>query len=355
MKTTQTEMKPTKLQLAAINQYVESNIPSAEEKTITGKDFVIWGTNNTYPEYLYYLYKNVSTLHSIIEGTTDYICGDAVTIDDELLNVYVSHNGDKLSKLIRDISTDLLIYNGFAINVLRNKFGDICSLVHIPMQRIRTNSEKTKFYYSEDWTKSYGRVKSITLPKFDPNQQQMSSIYYYCNNNLGVYPIPSWSGAIKAAEIEMQISDYHLNSICNGFSSSYIINFNNGVPTDEQKTEIEKYVNEKFSGAANAGRIVLAFNDGKDRSVELSKLETDDFGEKYKTLSERTKQELFTSFRAIPNLFGLPTATGFSTEEYEQAFKLYNRTVVKPKQKIICDAIYDITGKNVDIAPFALG
>ena len=69
---------------------------------------------------------------------------------------------------------------------------------------------------------------------------------------------------------------------------------------------------------------------------------------------ERTKSELFTAFRAIHNLFGLPTATGFSTEEYEQAFKLYNRTVVRPIQKILVRTIKTITGKDIVITPFSL-
>ena len=84
------------------------------------------------------------------------------------------------------------------------------------------------------------------------------------------------------------------------------------------------------------------------------KLETEDAGEKYKSLIERTKSELFTAFRAIPNLFGLPTATGFSNEEYEQAFKLYNRTVVRPIQNIFIRVIKTITGKDVVITPFTL-
>lgn len=347
-------MAEKKLNFAAIDQYVEYNIPSAKETSISGKDFIIWGDGNQYPEYLYELYVDVSTLHSIVEGTVDYIVGDGVAVDDIFMNEYVNDKNTTPEDLVRAIATDIMIFNGFALNVVRNRSGKVCGVHHIPIQRLRTDKDRKKFYYSEDWTKSYGRVKTLELPAFSPNSTDASSIYYWCTNNVGTYPVPMWCGAIKACEIEKNINDYHLNAINNGFTASYMINFNNGVPEDTQKAEIEKYVNEKLAGSKNAGRILLSFNDGKDRASELLKLDVEDYGEKYKTLAERTKQEMFTAFRAIPNLFGLPTATGFSNEEYEQAFKLYNRTAVRPKQKVIEDSFFYITGHKLEIKPFTL-
>ena len=47
---------------------------------------------------------------------------------------------------------------------------------------------------------------------------------------------------------------------------------------------------------------------------------------------------------------------GFSQEEYEGAFKLYNRTCVKPVQRLICDAYDKIYGKPgvLTIQPFTI-
>ena len=99
---------------------------------------------------------------------------------------------------------------------------------------------------------------------------------------------------------------------------------------------------------------MINFANDKEHSAELNKLETEDAGEKYKSLVERTKNELFTAFRATPNLFGLPTATGFSNEEYMEALKLYNRTAVRPIQIILVRVIKAITGKDITIVPFTL-
>lgn len=346
----------TKIAFAAIDRYVEVNSITNEEKTLSGKPFILWGTDNIYPYYIRDLYDNVSTLHSIIDGTVDFICGDSVSIDDVIFETEINNNGTILEDFIRDIAFDLVTYGGFAINIVRNKIGNVAGLYHIPILRLRTNDDKTTFYYSSDWTKSYGRVKYAEYPKFDKNDKnQVSSVYYYSSNNLGVYPVAKWAASTKACEIEKMINEYHINAINNGFSASYLINFNNGLPNDQQKAEAENYVNEKLAGSYNAGRILLNFANDKDHSAELIKLDTDDYGEKYKSLATRTRQEIFTAFRANPNLFGITTeGNGFANEQYEESFRLYNRTAVRPLQNVIARAINFITNKTISITPFTM-
>lgn len=350
-KKTKTEEK--KILFRAIDPVLECNIVQPIEED-SKKGFICWGINNDYPQYINSLYKNVATLKSIIEGTVDYVVGDEVHIDDMVFDVQVNDRGVTIEDLIRDISRDYLKYGGFAINVVRNNMGNIGGMYFIPLERLRFNKDRSEFYYSRDWEKSIGRVKYTVYPKFDPQGKDANSIFVYANNSTDVYPSPKWEASTKSAEIERQVNNYHLNSIINGFAASYLINMNNGIPSQEQADEIEENIIEKFSGSGNGGRIVINFANDKEHSAELSTLETEDAGEKYKSLVERTKNELFTAFRATPNLFGLPTATGFSNEEYMEAFKLYNRTVVRPIQKIVVRSLNTITGKEITITPFTL-
>ena len=83
----------------------------------------------------------------------------------------------------------------------------------------------------------------------------------------------------------------------------------------------------------------------------------DDFADRYEALHKRSREQIFTAFRATPNLFGLMTeTTGFNEQEFAEAFKLYNRTVVKPIQKVIVDAFDKIFGVDgsITITPFNL-
>ena len=103
---------------------------------------------------------------------------------------------------------------------------------------------------------------------------------------------------------------------------------------------------------------MLSFNDSKETETTIAELHMEDFGERYKALASHSRQQIFSAFRAIPLLFGLTSEanTGFSTDEFEQSFKLYNRTQIRPVQRIICDAYDKIYGRAgvLTIKPFSL-
>lgn len=347
-----------KVAFAATDKEWEQLIPQQIE--VEGvKDYVQWGKDNQYPEYLYGLFNDVSSLKTIIEGTADYVCGNDVTCNIKGFDVEVNTKGDTMRELVRLLARDYLIYGGFAIQVIRNKVGDIRELYYIDFRYLRSSKKNEVFWYSEEFGKKYVRSnKTVVYPKFvKENRDITSSILYVSNEKSKTYPTPRYSGSIKACEIERNIDTYHLSSLENGFGGSYILNFLNGIPTDEMKAEIEKNVNEKFCGSSNAGRVLINFANGKDNATTLDKLDVEDFGAKYESLTKRSREQIFTAFRAQPILFGIMKENnGFSQDEYLQAFAIYNRTVVKNIAGTILDNIDKIFGtkNSVTIKPFSV-
>ena len=360
-----------KISFAAIDQYVESNMVSAREKVLTNKNYVEWGEGNRYPDYLLDLYNNVPTLRTIINGNVDYIAGDDVTIlplraslEEGAMNL----RGDVIAEQVRDIARDYEMYGGFALQVIRGRDGKPSEVFHIDMRFLRMNKECDTFYYCEDWSRS-GKKKVLVYPKYmdlsekwsflsdEEKNRQASSILFVKNVRTQVYPAPLYAASVKACEIERCIDDFHLNAINNGFVSSCIVNFNNGIPTPEIQEEIEDNFNDKFGGHQNAGRIIFSWNQSKDSATTFEQLNVEDFGEKYQSLAKHSRQQMFTAFRANPNLFGIPTESlGFSSEEYESAFRLYNRTQIRPVQRLIADAYDKIYGQKgvLTIVPFSI-
>ena len=168
---------------------------------------------------------------------------------------------------------------------------------------------------------------------------------------------PPFAAASKDCEIEKNVTDFHFNALENGFNSSMIINFNNGIPEDPIKEQIEEDVTQKFSGHENGMRILLSWNPNKESATTFEVPKIEDFGERYKALSTHARQQIFSSFRAVPALFGIMTeTTGFSQQEFEQAFTLYNRTVIRPAQRAIAEALEAIYGQPapLQITPFTL-
>lgn len=357
-KTTNNNIEKAKIQLSALNPYLQDNKVENVEKEISGVDFIAWGTDNQYPGYLFSLYEDCATLQSIINGTVDFVCGNDISCNLPIFEKTVNKNGDTILDIIQRISTDYLIFGGFALQVIRNAIGEITELYWIDFTKIRSDKKNEVFFFSEDWCKSYGRVKYIIYPKFNPDDSNPSSIFYYKGNKTrGTYPTPLYNAAITSCELEKKINQFHLSEINNNFLTSKIINFNSGVPDDDLKNEIERNLNEKFSGSENAGRILISFNNNKDSETTVADIPQDEFGERYDSLAKRSTSQIFTAFRATPNLFGLPTeTTGFNQQEFSEAFKLYNRTAVKPIQKVIVDTFDKIFGVDgsITIEPFNL-
>ena len=370
--TKQNNSRRSAFSFAAIDSYLETNIVSPVEKVLAGRDMVEWGTRNAYPDYLLDLYNNVPTLRSIINGNIDYVAGDDVTIiplQEEFTNQEMNRRGDTIREQVKDIAKDFEIYGGFALQVIRNLAGEVAEVYYIDMRYLRTNKEGNVFYYSEKWGKS-SRTDMVVYPAFLPKieweklsdeerNRHASSILFVKNVHTQVYPSPLYAASVKACEIERLIDEFHLSDINNHFVSSAIINFNNGDPGQEIKNEIERGFNEKFCGASNGGRVAFSWNPNKESATDIVEFKMEDFGERYKALSQHSRTQIFTSFRAIPLLFGLTSEanTGFSTEEFEQSFKLYNRTQIQPVQRMICDAYDKIYGQRgvLTIRPFSLG
>ena len=352
-------MEKMKMGFAAIGKEWKAYIPEPTVVETRGRSYCSWGDDNAYPQYLHGLYDDVATLKGIIDATAEYAAGNDAEIQMEGFGDVINSRGDSVRDMIELLAKDYLLYGGFAIQVIRDNIGNIRDLYWMDFKNVRTDKDGNVIWYSEDFDKKWARAdKMIQYPRFNRLSKDPSSVLYVKNTFTDVYPTPRYSGAIRACEIQRAIDHFHLASLKNGFAGSYLLNFANGLPTDQEREQIEKDITEKFCGADNGGQILISYSDGKDNGLTLQRMEISDFGNKYQAASDRSRQEIFTAFRCIPLLVGLTAEsnTGFSTQEYSDSFKLYNRGVVRPIQMKIADTfdkIFNTKGALV-IEPFSL-
>lgn len=309
-------------------------VPDIVEKKMSGKDYVGYGEDNKFPQYIWNLYLKSSVLQGIVNGTCDFVSGNGI-VSNLPIQKRINEDGEELEDLIRKISIDYGIFGGFCFQVIKDFNGAIKELYWLDIQNVRLNKEGDKAYYCEKWG-NYGE-KALEYEVWDPKKKQSNFVVYFKGHiSRGLYPIPRFIGALAAIETSTEIGKFHLNNILNNLSTSAIINFNNGEPTEEEKRLIEKKLNDKFSGANNAGKFMLVFNNNKESAVSVERLGEDNFDKKFEQLAKSTKEEIFIAHRAYPVLFGMKEENGgFSKTEFFEAFDLYNKTVVKPIQNDI--------------------
>lgn len=336
-----------KIKLSAINQTWETNIPKYVENK-TNRSYISYGSDNKWPQYLFDLYCDVTTLNTCLNGQTNYILGNGIQEDFEINN-----QGELFSELLKKCAFDYGLYGGFAVQIIRDLVGRLSEIYWVDFKNLRTNDDHSKFWYSKSWNRWNDEV--VSYPAYKQDDDSPTSILYIKPQSSTTYPICPFNGSLISCEVEKAINSFHLNEIKNNFCGNSIINFNNGVPNEEQQSEIERLINQKFSGDENAARVMIAYNDSKDNAVTIEKLSEDNLDERYKSLAERSKTQIFNSFRVSPQLVGDTTAaTGFNSQEYLEAFKVYNRTVIRPLQRDLLKPFEKIYNKQIQIKPFTL-
>lgn len=305
-------------------------IPVLKETKMTGKKWMSYGDDNKFPDYLFSLYQNSTILQSIINGIVDYAIGQGVNCD--FLSMKVNQDGDTWEDLLKNVILDEMVTGGWAVNILRDHNDIISEIYWLDVSHVRLSEDGKTAYYDENISGWGSKPKEVEV--FDPNKKQKNSIFYYKGSSRGVYPIPRWSGAIKAVETSTEISNYHLNSILNNFSPSALISFNNGVPDKATQEAIEKKINQKFVGSDNVNRFILSFSDNGENQTTVQRIDSDSADQKFHTLKESITEEIFIAFRATPALFGMnPENTGFSKTEFLESFQLFYKTMIEPIQK----------------------
>ena len=311
-------------------------IPKPVEKKSYGSGkYVTYGEDNAYPDFLLLCYEECSTLQSIINGISDYVAGAGfLTGDAERI---VNEKGETYLSLVQRAVVDYIIYGALSVGVRRDA-GEhaIKFLDYHDTRNIRLDEEADTAFFCKDWTKSTRKV--VKIPIFNPRNkaEDRSEMYVKAPASRSLYGRPMWGSAVKDVMTAMEISTFHLSAILNNFVPSGVVNFNNGQPDEDTQKKIEKRLNDKFSGAQNAARLLVCFNDSKDHATTMQRLAEDNFDQRYNALAKSVKENIFISFRAHPQLFGAdPERQGFNSVEYEQTFKLFKETVVRPLQRQI--------------------
>lgn len=300
-------------------------IVDSSVRKLGGSEFLTLGSRNDFPQYLYNLVKSVPTLRSLVEGSA-LISSSAFSSASSLMS----------KRSYTDLFNFLYIH-GWCPLFIRQSF-DKKSFFITPLDPrfVRMNEDRSKFAYSE----LPGFKNKKEYPAFSPDIDGSSILYLSINDLESPYALPLWSSALKSVDILSKVAEFHSNSMYNQFSASALINFNNGLPSAEDKAEIERLVNAKFAGAENASRIMISFNDSKDNAAEVQTLSSEDVSTRYHDLVDSCKSELFTSFRATSSLFGMPdgASNSLAAVDYKHQFELFKAFTLVP----ICDTIEDI-------------
>jgi hypothetical protein len=329
------------------------------------KEWVEYGEDNNYYQYLIDLYYGSPTNNAAIKGIADLIYGDGLEVvkADRHLAGYLDLKKVFHPECLRNCAMDLKMLGQYAIQLVKSKDKKrYVSAYHFPVQTLRPercneDGEIEGYYFAADWSKLKRGQKPKRFAAFgfdDSANECMLVVKPYSTGNYYFAPV-DYQGGTQYANLEIEIANFHINNIKNGMAPSMLINFNNGQPPAEVKDMIEAQIMNKFSGSSNAGKFILSFNDNSESKADITPVQLSDAHNQYQFLSTESSSKIMMAHRITsPMLLGIKDNTGFgnNAEELKTASTLFDNTVIRPFQRLLIEGVQKVmnyNGYNLDV------
>ena len=330
--------------------------PEIVEKS--NKEWVSYGADNNYFAYLIDRYNGSPTNNAIINGISEMIYGKGLDALDSNRKpeAYAKMMSLFHKDCVRKLCYDLKLMGQCSMQVIYSKDRKtIARVEHIPVENLRAEKCNEKgeieaYYYSDNWDKVKKVEDCTRIPAFGYSNEPIEIVYVKpYRAGYKYYSSPDYQGGLQYAELEEEISNYHLNNILNGLAPSMLINFNNGTPNAEERQMLENRIYQKFSGSSNAGKFILAFNDNPESAATIEPIQLSDAHNQYQFLSDESGKKIMVAHRVVsPMLLGIKDSSGLgnNADELKTASILMDNTVIRPFQTLLIDAFDSILAYN---------
>ena len=312
-------------------EFDQAQQPKFEEKK--GKNYVEFGAKNNYSNYLIELFGESPKHGAIVKGKVNYIYGKGF----EDIQKNANTQGETWNQILKRSVLDDELHGGYYLQVIYNTLGNIADIYHIEFQKVRASKDLSKFYIKDDWTLSDFKEQAREYNAFDPSNPTGAQILFVkqYNPKSDVYPLPSYFQGLNYIESDIQVSRHILGNAKHNFVATKLINFNNGLPQEEEQAEVERDLKNKFSNS-EGDRVVIAFNPSKENAIDIVDLgETSLTKEDFTNVNNLIQQEIFASHQVTsPSLFGIKTEGQLGgRSEIRDAYQIFANTYVNERQQ----------------------
>lgn len=348
------------------DQYIfrEAKIPLPIEKQKAGQTWVSWGENNDYPQFLIGLYYNSSIHQGIVNSKVKYIASSGLDAQTNDLPKWelIKKNGNapfSLDEISLMVAKDFELLDSFAIMFKKNPISKFWDMHHVSTELIRKGEDSSFFYYSENWKErnqteektGFKKIKNIE----DLSLEDKECLLYVSSRSKqhildektglltkSVYPIPSYSGAIKSIMASIEMNYFRYSEVVNSFKGGTMINIPTGAPDNEHdKKKLIAQLKGDASDRDKQGGIVVTFSRGSENAPTVTQINGNNLDQRYLLTQESIIDDIMVGHSVIsPTLFSIKTAGQLGgSQELETAYQLFMNNYALERQKIITDAL----------------
>ena len=336
-------------------------IPKPIEVQNYRQDWVNFGVDNLYPNFLIDLYYR-SPLHSaIVNKKMEMAIGRNIkfefeTKDDEVKFWFKTkqlfRNSNKnIYTFVENVLKDLILFDSFSVDIVNDLEGTPNKIDHLDQSKIRYGekniNEIQKIWYSNNWADTRKtKNKPLDFDNYLLNPNTTRGIYSYINYFPGkeYYSLPQYVSAVNWILLDYEISNYHISSIRNGFAPSMFIKHNTMPETEEEKEYIAQSLYDQYQGSGNAGEVIISFAVDREHNVDIEPISQNASDTRFLLLNEQVLQEVLSVHSVTnPQLFGIKTPGELGgSKDLIRDYNLYYTSVIEPYQIKVKEFLYYI-------------
>lgn len=334
-------------------------------------DIQTYGDDNLYPQTLRDIISASSTGSECSDRFADFIEGNG--FNNELFSGYVvNRKGQTADDIHALVCKDVSLYNGMALHVNYNVYGEIVELHHIPFENCRLMEEDDNGYVAKiavhpDWTgKKTHKGKAIRVTKenidyidvFNPVKEvvlaQIESaggIEYYKGQVLwvsmdgnNIYPVGKGDRVVTEMSTDEGLANVKYRNVRNNFLPSGMVITKKGTHTtfDENGKEVEDASgNDSFSdmlvqlqGDTNSNKLLDVTLESDEEKPEFVPIVTQNYDKEFTVTDASVVERIYSAYGQEPWYCIRIGKVGFSGDILEDAFEYYN-SIVSKQQRLI--------------------
>lgn len=330
-----------------------------------------YGEDNLYPQTFRNILAASSTGAECLDRFADFIEGNGFH-DVPFSESVVNRKGDTADDIHALVCRDVAYYNGLALHVNYNIYGDIVELHHVPFENCRLvesddNGYVGKIAIHPDWSRQKTRGgKVIKVAKenidyidvFNPDKRVVAAqieaaggIEYYKGQVLWVslsgkdiYPTGKGDRVVTEMSTDEGLANVKYRNVRNNFLPAAMIFTKKGtnITFDQDGNEIDSRDDDdsfsdsllQLQGDTNCGKLMEVTLETDEDKPEVVSLNSQNYDKEFTVTDISVTERIYSAFGQEPWYCIRVGKVGFSGDILEDAFEYYN-SIVSKQQRLI--------------------
>ena len=330
-----------------------------------------YGEDNLYPQTFRNILAASSTGAECLDRFADFIEGNGFR-DVPFSESVVNRKGDTADDIHALVCRDVAYYNGLALHVNYNIYGDIVELHHVPFENCRLAESDDNGYVGKiaihpDWSGQKTRGgKVIKVAKenidyidvFNPDKRVVAAqieaaggIEYYKGQVLWVslsgkdiYPTGKGDRVVTEMSTDEGLANVKYRNVRNNFLPAAMIFTKKGtnITFDQDGNEIDSRDDDdsfsdsllQLQGDTNCGKLMEVTLETDEDKPEVVTLNSRNYDKEFTVTDISVTERIYSAFGQEPWYCIRIGKVGFSGDILEDAFEYYN-SIVSKQQRLI--------------------